>query len=349
MHIVVTGATGNVGTSVLEALAREPKVRSITAIARRIPEMKAHKTHFVSADVADDQLAPIFEGADAVIHLAWQFQPLRRADELWSTNVLGSRRVFDAVRQAGVPKIVWGSSFAAYGAREGSELVGERFPTTGISSSTYSRHAVEVERRLDEFELKNPAINVVRLRPCLTLKRSAASQILRRFAGPLLPRAAFGQVAAQIGRQLASSHVQIVHARDVAEAYRQTLLNDVRGAFNVAPLANVLSSDRLSTAATRSTPSRAVLRAATLAFKLGLHRTDPSWMDLAMRSPSLDDTRARHEIGYSPRYTREEVVTELLAGLRDGAGLATPPLRPTGRLTAQVSNSAHVSVQYPTS
>src|ERR1700753_776371 len=76
MHIVVTGATGNVGTSVLEALGKEPRVRSITAIARRVPGLRAPKTYFVSADVAEEQLGPIFEGADAVIHPAWQFQPV---------------------------------------------------------------------------------------------------------------------------------------------------------------------------------------------------------------------------------------------------------------------------------
>jgi uncharacterized protein YbjT (DUF2867 family) len=37
MRIVVTGATGNVGTSVVAALGRDERVESITAIARRIP------------------------------------------------------------------------------------------------------------------------------------------------------------------------------------------------------------------------------------------------------------------------------------------------------------------------
>src|SRR2546430_2405677 len=110
MRIIVTGATGNIGTSLIEALARDPRVRSITGIARRLPTVSIRKTYFVAADVALDNIAPLFEGADAVIHLAWRSQPSRQPKELWSTNVLGSRRVFDAVRHAGVPKLVYASS-----------------------------------------------------------------------------------------------------------------------------------------------------------------------------------------------------------------------------------------------
>ena len=36
MRVVVTGASGNVGTSVLEALAEEPAVKEIVGIARRV-------------------------------------------------------------------------------------------------------------------------------------------------------------------------------------------------------------------------------------------------------------------------------------------------------------------------
>jgi NADP-dependent 3-hydroxy acid dehydrogenase YdfG len=37
MHIVITGATGNVGTSVIESLASDAGVASILGLARRLP------------------------------------------------------------------------------------------------------------------------------------------------------------------------------------------------------------------------------------------------------------------------------------------------------------------------
>ena len=40
MRVIVTGASGNVGTSVLEALGREDKVKEILGIARRVPDVR---------------------------------------------------------------------------------------------------------------------------------------------------------------------------------------------------------------------------------------------------------------------------------------------------------------------
>ena len=97
MRVVVTGASGNVGTSVLEALAAEAEVKEVVGLARRVPELEMPKVEWVVADVVEDRLVPIFEGADAVVHLAWAIQPSRDEAMTERINVLGSRFVFDAV------------------------------------------------------------------------------------------------------------------------------------------------------------------------------------------------------------------------------------------------------------
>ena len=75
MRVVVTGATGNVGTSVVSALAADPNVTEIVGLARRAPDWDAPKTEFLAADITRAPLADLFEGADAVVHLAWLIQP----------------------------------------------------------------------------------------------------------------------------------------------------------------------------------------------------------------------------------------------------------------------------------
>src|SRR5215203_572101 len=106
MRIVIVGATGNVGTSVLEALAADGAVESILGIARRPTDARYAKTQFVSADVTRDDLVPHFRGADCVIHLAWLIQPSHDRSTLRATNVDGSARVLEAVSAAGVPAVV---------------------------------------------------------------------------------------------------------------------------------------------------------------------------------------------------------------------------------------------------
>jgi UDP-glucose 4-epimerase len=77
MRVVVVGATGNVGTSVLESLEGESGVQEIAAVARRDPERTFAHTRFEPPDVASWDLVSIFRGADAVVYLAWLIQPSR--------------------------------------------------------------------------------------------------------------------------------------------------------------------------------------------------------------------------------------------------------------------------------
>src|SRR5437588_7432614 len=99
MLVLLTGATGNVGTSVLEALADEPAVEEIVGLARRCPERSFPRTRFRSADITRDDLTEVFSGADAVIHLAWLIQPGRDEALTHRVNVTGSERVFAAAVQ----------------------------------------------------------------------------------------------------------------------------------------------------------------------------------------------------------------------------------------------------------
>src|SRR3954452_242429 len=182
MKVVVVGATGNVGTSLLHALAGDPKVDSIVGVARRLPAMTFPGVEWVQADIRNDDLVSIFRGADAVVHLAWLIQPSRDEAELRSVNVDGSARLFRAVAEAGVPALVYASSVGAYSPGPKDRRVDESWPTDGIPSSFYARHKAEVERLLDAFERSNPSVRCVRLRPGLIFKRGAASEIRRLFA-----------------------------------------------------------------------------------------------------------------------------------------------------------------------
>ena len=187
MRVVITGATGNVGTSLVRALAEEPAVDSVLGVARRRPGWDADKTEWVVADVAASDLVSLFRGADVVVHLAWLIQPSRDVHAMRQVNVIGSERVFRAAAAAGVKALIHGSSVGAYSPGPKDRAVDEQWPTDGVATSFYSRHKAEVERRLDRFEAELPDIRVVRLRPGLIFKRGASSGIRRLFAGPLLP------------------------------------------------------------------------------------------------------------------------------------------------------------------
>jgi nucleoside-diphosphate-sugar epimerase len=330
MRIVVIGATGNVGTSLLERLVAEDAVESIVGVARRLPELELAKTTWRAADVVRDDLVTLVSGADAVVHLAWAIQPSRDLNELWRTNVIGSSRVFSAVADAGVSTLVYASSVGAYSPGPKDRQVDEGWPTHGVATSFYARHKAEVERRLDRFERELPDRRVVRLRPALTFKREAASGIRRLFAGPLLPSPLVHPGRIPLVPDVPGLRFQAVHSNDVGEAYRRALVGDARGAFNIAAdpvldpqaLAGILGARRLPLGAGLARGLTAV------SWRLHLQPTPPGWLDMALAVPLMDSSRARRELGWEPEHGADEALREVLEGMSKGEGMDTPPLSP---------------------
>lgn len=330
MRVVVVGASGNVGTSLLGALADEPAVDSVLGVARRLPEARYPKADWAQADISSSELEPLFRGADVVVHLAWLIQPGRDLATLRATNVEGSARVFDAVAATGVPALVYASSVGAYSPGPKDRRVDESWPTAGIESSFYARHKAEVERLLDRFEHETPSVRVVRLRPALIFKREAASGIRRLFAGPFLPSPLVRRELIPLVPRTERLCFQAVHSRDVGDAYRLAALSEVRGAFNLAA-EPVLNSEALSQllAARPVRVHPGLLRAgAALSYRLHLQPSEPGWLDMGLSVPLMDTTRVQRELGWQPRHGADDALRELLAGIRERAGLGTPPLAP---------------------
>ena len=330
MQVVVVGASGNAGTSLLRALGDEPAVDSVLGVARRLPKLQFPKTEWAQADVAETDLVPLFRGADAVVHLAWTIQPSHDLGRLWHINVDGSTRVFRAVAEAKVPALVYASSIGAYSRAPKDRAVDESWPTNGIPTSFYARHKAEVERRLDRFERENPEVRSVRLRPALIFKREAASGIRRLFAGPFLVNPLVRPRFIPFVPDIPRLRFQAVHSHDVGDAYRLAITRDVRGPFNVAA-DPVLDPDELARAlGARKLPLGAgAARALTgLTWRLHLQPTPVGWLDMALAVPIMDTRRAREELGWAPRHTATEALVDVLKGMSEGAGLATPPLAP---------------------
>ena len=328
MRVVVTGATGNVGTAVLRALDADPEVDEIVALARRVPGRVLGRAVFVSADVAAGALEPIFAGADAVVHLAWLIQPGRDESITRRVNLDGSRRVFDAVVAAKIPTLVYASSVGAYSPGPKDRLVDESWPTGGISSSFYSRHKAAVERDLDRPAADQPGLRIVRLRPGLIFQRSAATEIRRLFAGPLLPGALLRSRLAPVSPAVPGLRFQAVHADDVADAYRRAVLSDVGGPFNIAadPVIGAAELAQLLNARPVRVPAVAVRGAAAVSFALRLQPAEPGWVDMALGVPLMSTERARTQLGWSAQRSSLQAIGELVAGMRDGAEDQTAPL-----------------------
>ncbi|HEU5479200.1 MAG TPA: NAD-dependent epimerase/dehydratase family protein, partial [Candidatus Tumulicola sp.] len=321
MRIVVVGATGNVGTSVVRALSARPDIDEIIGIARRLPMTAEPKTGYETADIARDDLVPHFAGADAVFHLAWLFQPTHDPVATWQTNAVGSVRVFDAVAAAGVKTLLYASSVGAYSPGP-DEVVDESWPTHSNPAAGYGREKAYVERALDAFEARHLDVRCVRFRPAFIFKRGAASAQRRLFAGPAMPNAIARPGLLPAVPLPAGLRFQAVHTRDVADAFVRALMRDVRGAFNIASepvidgplLARVLGGRAIEV-------PRGVVRAVLAsAWQLHLVPSEPALFDLFLQLPLLDCSRARTELEWMPAVSAIDAIAEALTGIAEGAG-----------------------------
>lgn len=351
MRVVVTGATGNVGTAVLRRLAQEPQIEEIIGVARRLPaEPHADpRVRWMSLDVARDALVPVLTGAQALIHLAWAIQPSHEPERLRAVNVEGTRRVLEAAVTAGVETVVVASSVGAYSPAPRGQRVDESWPTGGIATSDYSMEKAEVERILDDIEQRAPHMRVVRLRPGLTFQSSAASEIVRYFIGPLIPRPFLRPALLPLLPLPAGIQLQAVHADDIADAYARSVLTPVRGAFNIAAEPD-LDAQTLSTLlGVRSvTVAPSVFRVLiAIAWRLRLVPVAPGWLEMGLYGPFMDTQRAHHELHWSPKTSAGDALAELLAAMPAGVAGSSPVLQASpGASTASVVKAAETLVQH---
>jgi UDP-glucose 4-epimerase len=330
MRIVITGASGNVGTALLRRMRDD---HQLIGVSRRRPDAEPYRdVTWVEVDLASDDaeaaLTTAFHGADAIVHTAWLIQPSHDRELMRRTNQRGTRAVAAAAAAAQVPQLVHLSSIGAYSPASVGEVATEDWPTGGVPSSPYSVDKSAAERILDGYE---SSLTISRMRPTLILQSDAAGEIARYFLGRLVPTRLVRPPVLRLSPWPRDLTLQFVHADDVASAIDTVLAHGAGGAFNVAAEPTVdraVFADIFGGVGPAVSPR--VLRAvAKASWRVRLQPTDPGWVDLAMALPVLDTARLR-ALGWSPTRAGTEVLGDFVAALRNGQGGTGPLLYPRG-------------------
>ena len=331
LTVAVTGPTGDLGFGIVDALERSRAVRRIIGMARRPfdPSDRGwRKTEYRQGDVTDaPSVRGLVEGADVVVHLA--FAILSASDATRELNVEGSRRVFTESAKAGVERICYASSVAAYGFYDDNpDWLTEEIPPRGSPEHPYSHQKAEVERVLGEVLLKHPATVAYAFRPCIVAGPEARTMLQE------IPYFRLGEAMPDpVARLLASLPVlkpvlpdpgtrfQLVHEEDVARAF----VAGVRGVgepgpYNLAGGGTLTMADLADALGWYSVPipKLAVEATAELAARLPLLPDQVAWLH-SVRKPVLMKTdRARTLLKWRPQHTSRRTLDGMVAAHREG-------------------------------
>ena len=285
MRIVVTGGAGQLGTAVIRRLLRKRQHTVICLDTRPPLVVPAGRVRAVRVDIRDQTLRRHLQGADAVIHLAFVIAAPLPRPQLHAINVEGSRNVFEAAADVGIPHILYSSSVAAYGLVPGHpEPVVEDTPRQHQSWFPYASAKYEVEAILDGFERAHPEIAVTRFRPGILVGAHMDHALGRSLRAGILP-------------YTSKSPMPLVWDEDVADAFFLALEGRVAGAFNLVA-ADALPPRALARAAGfRALPTPRLLLKAVNAVTRAI---DPAWLDPGP-APIVSSEKARRELGWDPR------------------------------------------------
>ena len=143
MRILVTGATGKVGSRLARRLAqRGDPVRALVRDPARAADLHQAGIELAEGDVLDvDSLAAAVRGVDAVVHCAAFFRGAT-PEQAHAVNDLGTRHLASAARAASVRRFIFTSTGLVYGSN-GGRLASEDDPCAPTAAYPMSKLAAE--------------------------------------------------------------------------------------------------------------------------------------------------------------------------------------------------------------
>jgi dihydroflavonol-4-reductase len=129
MRAFITGATGFVGANLARLLLeRGYQVRALVRHESRLDNLQGLGIETVAGDLCDPSLAALMQDCQVVFHVAAHYS-LWQSDraQLHHSNVLGTRNILAAAREAGVERTVYTSSVAAIGVPKDGRIADETY------------------------------------------------------------------------------------------------------------------------------------------------------------------------------------------------------------------------------
>ena len=302
--ILVTGATGFIGWHVARKLVdRGCAVRALVRAGSKVKELAVET---VTGDLRDpESLERAVNGCSTIFHIAADYRLwAKHPEELYKSNVEGTRNLLNAARRCGVQRVVYTSTVGCIGVPDG-EIGNEDLPV-GIDdmSGAYKRSKFQAEQVALEFA--RSGFPVVIVNPTAPVgdhdfKPTPTGKIILDFLGGRMPAYVDTGLNIVDVEDTAEGHLLAAEHGKVGERY-------ILGCENLT-LAEIL--ERIAALSGRKAPRLRIPYA--VAYMAGVAST--GWANLTGREPRapldavkmarkkmfVSSDKAKRELGWDPR------------------------------------------------
>lgn len=301
--VLVTGAAGFIGKSLIAELARLNMNSEIIALDMR--EVVAHErlpnVTYLTGDVRDPALRDMFQNLrpQTVVHLASVVAVGGDPQRDWEIDVLGTKNVLQGALDAGVEHLIVTSSGSAYGYHADNPVpLHETDPLRGNADFPYARNKREVEEMLIEWQELYPDLQQTVFRPCTVLGPTTNNQITAIFERPLV-----------MGVSGTATPFSLIADSDVVDALVQAVRQPKPGTYNLAG-DGTLSLREIAELNQRpyvSIPPSLLKSALWLLHLLRVTKLGPGHAKFIQYRPVLSNEKLKAEFGFTPHYDARKV------------------------------------------
>jgi len=275
--LLVTGATGFLGSNVMKEIGKVRKDVRILAVDAEEAKRMYPKYEIITGDIMNpDTLKGLGKGVDTVIHLAGIVSYTKPKDELFRINVDGTRNVLEACRKA---KFIFSSSVSVYGEIHGQ--ADESYPRD--PKNAYGESKREAENIIRDSDVRNVILRIAPVYGAGSPQWMKNLSMLEK--GFPIPQT--------------ENLTHVAHISNVVQAFRLAMKKEAKGIYNIAdkePVAFVEFASELVSLLGKEPNVVPYWFVSFIARMKGMK----TYLDVLAMNRSYDITNAIKELGYDP-------------------------------------------------
>ncbi len=304
--VLITGGAGFLGINLVRhLLAKGYALASLDVEDFDYPER--HKIEVIKCDIRDKTLLNrAMEGVDFVVHTAAAL-PLYSPEDIYTTDVEGTRNVLEAARQIGVKRVVHVSSTAVYGIPDHHPLY-ETGKLEGVGP--YGQAKIQAEMICLEYRARGMVVPVIRPKSFIGPERLGVFALLYDWAlnGHNFPMIGSG-----------NNRYQLLDVEDLCEAIHLTITlpkEAVNDTFNIGAAQFTTMKEDYQAVLDYAGYGKKVVGFPAAPAIWGLRLLDRlklsplyKWVyETASKDSFVSIEKAQRELGYKPKYSNKDAL-----------------------------------------